>query len=255
MTRPFPFDARSRYYYYGASRGAVAALGGAAFDPLSLSPFGFWLPEPQYLFEEEDGTGTISADEAVGYMADLSGNGRHATQATAASRPLYKTGVGLHWLEGDGTDDVLATAAFGAGLAQPSCAVTAFRNLGDLVGTNGHLASATGFSGGLYLNEGEEIRIFAGAELASGATATVGTDIVVTQVFDGASSKIAIDDGAYVTGNAGAGTMADFTLFAAGATQFTNARFYGRILLDYIPTDPEITLLRTYLAAKQGRVL
>src|SRR5688572_10938547 len=114
------------------------ATGGAggAFAPISLSPFGLWLPDPQFLFEEEDGTGAVTANDAVGYLADLSGNARHAIQATAASRPLYKTAGGLHWLEGDGIDDVLATAAFGAGLAQPYCAVTAFRNLREQAGAN-----------------------------------------------------------------------------------------------------------------------
>jgi hypothetical protein len=230
--------------------------GGAGFDPLTLAPFGFWLPDPLFLFEEEDGTGAITANDAVGYLADQSGSALPATQATAASRPLYKTAGGLHWLEGDGIDDVLATAAFGAGLAQPYCAVTAFRNLREQAGANAHIASGTGFNGALYITDtAEEIRSFAGAELESGISAAVGTDVVVVQIFNGASSEIAIDAGAAVTGAAGANAMADFTLFAAGVAQPSNARFYGRILFDYIPTDPEIAQLITYFAARQGRVL
>ena len=37
--------------------------------------------------------------------------GNHASQATAASRPLYKTDGTYHWLQFDGVDDSLSTAA------------------------------------------------------------------------------------------------------------------------------------------------
>jgi hypothetical protein len=40
-------------------------------------------------------------------IKELAGN--HASQATAAKRPLYKTAGGLHWLQFDGVDDGLAT--------------------------------------------------------------------------------------------------------------------------------------------------
>lgn len=68
---------------------------------------GAWYePKPQYLFQDSAGTTPVTADgQPVGYMEDLSGNGNHATQATAASKPIYRTDGTLHWLEFDGVDD------------------------------------------------------------------------------------------------------------------------------------------------------
>jgi hypothetical protein len=72
--------------------------GGAWYDPSDLST----------MFQNSDGTVAVTADgDPVGYIADKSGNGFHATQATAAARPTYKTSGGLHWLLFDGVDDYL----------------------------------------------------------------------------------------------------------------------------------------------------
>lgn len=58
--------------------------------------------------------------DPVSSFTDRSGNGRHATQATAAKKPTFKTGIagfnGNPCLQFDGVDDVLATPAFGLGV-------------------------------------------------------------------------------------------------------------------------------------------
>jgi hypothetical protein len=46
-------------------------------------------------------------------MLDKSGNGNHATQATAARRPTYTEGGGLAWLAFDGVDDEMDAPALG----------------------------------------------------------------------------------------------------------------------------------------------
>jgi hypothetical protein len=52
----------------------------------------------------------VSADgDPVGAVRDLSGHGHHLLQPSSDSRPLYKTDAGLHWLEGDGIDDLLVS--------------------------------------------------------------------------------------------------------------------------------------------------
>ena len=257
MRRVTPFDARGYYYYYGSGatdpmrRGSL--VGG--FNPLSLSPSGFWLPEPQYLFEEEDGTGTITATEAVGYVTDQSGNGSHLVQATAGARPTYQTSGGLHWLQ-SATNDFMAVART---RAQPWERVSAWRIL--------TLAAATVFAGGnaannfgaLYIDAGgTEIRMFAAAELTGHAAPAQDVDFVVTERWNGASSRIAVDNGSYVTGDPGAGTSGALTLFSNGdgATQFIIARCYGIFERDGATlTDAQIGQLRSYFAARQGRVL
>lgn len=75
-----------------------------------------YVPQPtvdgqQVLYQDAAGTTPVTGDgQPVGYMADLSGNGNHATQATAASKPVYRTDGTLHWIEGDGVDDSLVIA-------------------------------------------------------------------------------------------------------------------------------------------------
>jgi hypothetical protein len=83
-----------------------------AFDPLTLSP-SLWLDlsDLTTLYQTNDTSTPVTADgQTVGYVADKSGNARHATQATAGSRPLYKTNIqnGKSVARFDGTDDHLA---------------------------------------------------------------------------------------------------------------------------------------------------
>ena len=62
----------------------------STFTPRSISGLALWLDasDSSTLFQNSDGTvpATASSDP-VGYWADKSGNGRHAVQATAGSRP------------------------------------------------------------------------------------------------------------------------------------------------------------------------
>ena len=90
---------------------------GAMYDPSDLST----------LFQDDAGTTPVTADgQPVGLMLDLSGNGNHATQDTAASRPLYRTDGTLHWLEFDGVDDFMECTLAGMD-AQTHMAGTAVR--------------------------------------------------------------------------------------------------------------------------------
>jgi len=75
---------------------------GAWYDPSDLTT----------MFQDSAGTTPVTADgQPVGLIRDKSGRNNHASQATAAKRPLYKTSGGLHWLQFDGVDDGLSTAA------------------------------------------------------------------------------------------------------------------------------------------------
>lgn len=71
------------------------------FSPLHISGLRLWLDASRI-------TGLADGDP-VGQWNDLSGNGNHATQTTAAKKPLYKTGIlnGKPVVRFDGTDDLL----------------------------------------------------------------------------------------------------------------------------------------------------
>ncbi len=77
---------------------------------------------------------------------------------------------------------------------------------------------------------------------------------VVTEQFNGASSKLAINTGAYATGNSGAAaagglTVGDF----GGAGGAPGNSLIGRIIVvNRILTDPEIAQARTWVGAGVG---
>lgn len=88
---------------YGYSPTSLFSSGevGAWYDPSDLTT----------MFQDSAGTTPVTADgQPVGKILDKSGRGNHATQATAAKRPLYKTNGTEHWLQFDGVDDVVTTA-------------------------------------------------------------------------------------------------------------------------------------------------
>jgi hypothetical protein len=68
---------------------------GAWYDPSDLTT----------LWQDTSATTPVTSDgQSVARIDDKSGNGRHLIQATASSRPTYKTSGGLHWLDFDGGD-------------------------------------------------------------------------------------------------------------------------------------------------------
>jgi len=100
-------------------RGIVATVAAPpAFSPASLFASGeegaWYDPSPTTCFTDTGGTTPASVGDSVAYLEDLSGNGNHATQATASARPtLQQTAGGLYYLDFDGVDDRLITATTG----------------------------------------------------------------------------------------------------------------------------------------------
>lgn len=83
--------------------------GAAAFDPASgfsggIQGGAYDFFDAATLFQNSNGTGAVSAlNDPIGYASDLSGNGNHATQATALNRPLSNSGAVF-----DGSNDMLS---------------------------------------------------------------------------------------------------------------------------------------------------
>lgn len=87
---------------------AAVESGWTPAELFASSEEGAWYePSPTTCFTDA-GTTPAGVGDAVYQMNDLSGNGNHAIQTTAASRPtLRQTGGGLYYLEFDGTADYL----------------------------------------------------------------------------------------------------------------------------------------------------
>ena len=118
-------------------------LQGAWFDPSDRTS----------LFQDAAGTIPVTGpDQPVGRMADKSGAGRHATQASASARPLYRSDGLRHWLEFDGVDDFMilpaalnmAAGAVVMALTEPQATAQNRRNPLLSGGASGYLLIAEG---------------------------------------------------------------------------------------------------------------
>lgn len=239
-------------HFPGAKRIVIVGREGGP-DPiaqiLALNPFAFYVAAPQYLFQEEDGTGAVSADgTAVGYVTDLSGNSHPLLQATAAARALYKTSGGLNWLQSDGVDDFIASAG-GATPSIPFYRISAFRILADgpLI-SNGDLPGALFTSPALHLYTGSE-------DLNALTTPSIGQDFVVVENYATDGCRIAVDNGAYATTTSVLTSNGGTVRLFEQNSGFSSARWYSSVIVAGDSTDPEIALCRTFMASLQGRAL
>jgi len=145
---------------YAVSQGATnwSSLsltgGGRGFNPAHLFPpgtLGAWhdFADITSLAQASDGsTPVTAAGDLIGYAADKSGNGNHATQATSTARMTYRDSAGVryaesldgtNWLNGvanpkwlhDGTGGYLAVACQAGIIADPNV-------LFYIAGTRGH---------------------------------------------------------------------------------------------------------------------
>ena len=98
-------------------------LTSSGFSPNSLfaaSEPGIWLDPSDLttLFQDTAGTQPVTAaGQSVARVNDKSGRGNHVTQATAASRPIYRVDAnGRPYLEFDGVDDWLVSPTITPGI-------------------------------------------------------------------------------------------------------------------------------------------
>lgn len=92
--------------------GLSAAVLSRGFLPTHIAGCKLWLRADRGLWQDAARTTPATADgDPIGAWEDLSGNGNHATQSTAAAKPTLKLGVmnGQPVIRFDGVDDWLAT--------------------------------------------------------------------------------------------------------------------------------------------------
>ena len=94
----------------------AAGFGGAAFVPTDISGLVLWHDPTDIttLWTDSGRSVQVASDgDVIGAMDDKSAGGDHAIQATAAAKPLYKTGIinSLPVARFDGTDDGMQTTA------------------------------------------------------------------------------------------------------------------------------------------------
>jgi hypothetical protein len=207
----------------------------------------------------------LSDGDPIAQWNDLSGNGYHLLQATAANKPLYKTNGSLHlphYVYFDGTDDHM-TKVFGATYNQPNTIIIIgrFRNASPLsiqVAYDGmsavtrHLVAlvpaATPHMSHLYAGGSYRACNYIGPE--------VGHFGIMRALFNGASTQFR-DSRSLVIADSDIGTQASsgFLLGAGYGTPYNSYAevdiceiiFYNKIL-----SQNEYTQLDLYLARKWG---
>lgn len=229
------------------------------FDPLTLfagGAAGGWYDPSDIATMFQDTAATVpvtAAGQPVARVNDKSGNGKNLTQSTLARQPSYQVDSnGKAYLLFDGVDDNLTVAM---ALNQPWDRISALRQI--TWSSNDNLWSNHNSTAGrlLQTSASPTIALNDGASLSHRGLA-IGLNGVVTERHIAGASQLAVNNGAYVTGDAGAIGITTLALGAnsVGSTA-SNIRFYGGVVRTGSMTDEEITGLRAWLAERAGVIL
>lgn len=256
----------------------LPAMGGG-FSPATLfaaSEPGVWLDPSDLstLFQDTAGTTPVTAaGQSVGRILDKSGRGNHATQSTAASRPIYQVDAnGLGYLLFDGVDDFLITPTItpGTDKAQVFAGV---RKLSDAA--PGILVESEVADGTIYVAAPEDTTTHRYSSLSRGAvpaSTTLRADItsgpapdtaVITATHDIAGDLSTIRRngvaGTNATGDKGTGNFLAYPLYIGrrGGTTFPfNGQLYG-LITRFGPnlTADQISQTERWMAQRTGVTL
>lgn len=186
-------------------------------------------------------------------LRDTSGNGNTLFTPSGFEHPTFTVAGDQQYLEFASASSDSVRTSFTCD--QPYTRVAAWRRTSG-TGLTNVFGSAAGASGG-------QLQITAGGNLQAGSASFFGsipytnnTDVVTTERIDGAASSLAADNGAYVTGDAGAVNPTGMRINGDGSgSNQGNIRFYRAIFIDRILTDDEITLARAWCAKGAGVTL
>lgn len=249
----------------GAGFGRMGT-GGAANDPLpSFDPstlFGggetgdWWVADNLSKIWQNSGRSVAGAAGSAVGAVDGNVTSNHLLQATSAARPVLAESGGLYRLSFDGVDDGLH-ATFT--LNQPFTRISAIRQVtwstGDTLFDGATINLARLYQAGTTPN----VRSLSTLSGHDNNGLTLGTDFVLTEIWNGASSKNAVNNASYVTGNPGVGNPGGLSLarYISGGTPggAANIEWSGTILIGRVLDDAEIALCRTFLGAKMGLTL
>lgn len=239
----------------------LTVLGGGGVATLSLlDNLGVWLDanDASTLFQMSDGTVPAVANaDPIGYWGDKSGNGRHATQGTAGSKPSLKTNAigGKNAIDPDGGDNLSITLSLPSGSFMLYAVIDLVA--GDLNSQPHYLIDSEtgrlifGFSASAGLEN--EWAWFDGAFHAPGEDESASQQIVVWRLESGGNGQIwrnntSLGTAAYTSTAFGGATR----IFShnTGTTTFLNSPVAELILYTGVHTDVQRQQVQNYLASK-----
>lgn len=199
-----------------------------------------------------------SVDGASYYVTDFSVRpiaGNHAFQATSGARPIFRDVAGLRYLEFDGVDDFLR-ALFT--ITEPIDRISAIQqpvwaNSGRIF-DGGAVNAATLFQNGVT----PRLDFYSGTAILGTTALAVGVNGVITERYQGASSRLALNSGVYATGNTGALLPGGITIGASSTGTNRGSPFIFQVIergSTTAMTDNEIAVARARCQQKSGAAL
>jgi hypothetical protein len=192
-------------------------VGGAsgAFSPVQIAGLVVWYKADTGTYQDSVGGTPAAADgDPVGAWADQSGNGHDMQQATASARPVLKLGVqnGNPVLRFDGVQTWIRPAGFTINQPHTRFVVMKIRSASD--GSHVPVDGLSNVSGRMLGVGGGTASLNAGAELDG--PALDANWHIWRGTYNGAGSKISLDNGATTTGDAGATNAGGITVGVSG---------------------------------------
>jgi hypothetical protein len=219
------------------SKLATLGAGGGGFAPTQLSGLVLWLKAGVGTYQDTGfSTPAVADGDPVGGWQDQSGQGHHATQATAAAKGTLKPSIknGKSVVHFDGVDDYLA-ATFGA--ATP---FHLFVVLSPSGGGASNVGSPVGYSDGNdrlgYSTTSATFDV--GGTAITPTTPTQNNWYVVSAKANGSSSKVRVNGADNVSGTVGTQTATSVVVGDDGSTlrefqgDIAEILWYSRALAD-----------------------
>lgn len=173
-------------------------VAGSSWTPASLTGLGGW-------WDASDASSfTYSSGSIVSQWNDKSGLGRHMTQGTVSAQPSRSGTIGgKSAVLFDGTDDGLTTGTITIP-SKPASLLLVARNTAASGQRDAYMSYDAGSADGrIFRTSTGTVDTYQGNFLSTGASWGTTAAHSVALVLNGASSKIALDSGAWVNGDAG----------------------------------------------------
>ena len=225
---------------------------GVAFGSSEVTPFSPSDISDLVMWFDGSNSGSITKDGSnrVSQWDDLSGNDHNMVQASAGSQPLWVSGAqnSLDVINFDDNARKMANTTTSQTGSQPLTYAMVYKPLGTTI-SNVVGAGSTRCDYYDWVSESSLHRLYAGAVLNDNNT--YGSQYwQLTNIFDGASSKMRRDGSQTSTGDAGSSANNGQAFGSDGAGDgFIMAEF---IMYDKEVSDSELDDLETYLADKWG---
>jgi len=232
-------------------------------SPTGLAGLQLWLDasDASTLFDATSGGLLVAADGGVARWEDKSGNGKHATQATSANRPLRKTNQqnGLDALLFDGSNDAFSFSSItipnSHSVFQVYQRLTGVESFGIANSTSGNVRYASlWFTDGILYqisNAPANFTTHGGSNAAAGyfVVSTIRNATTSIDVRRNGSSVASVTTGAGVT-NAASGSWN--AIGDRSQSNFHSGNLCEIIVYDSALSDTNREAVETYLLAKWG---